>query len=577
MVFYNFEVFKYDWIVVFINPFEKEQTVIVNNSGLLEDFYEMNKNDIFVGYNSRKYHSVIFKSILLNFNPKTINDYIIEKGLSEYQIDRRLKNIKLYNYDVMEKMEGLKTLEGFMGNDIQETEIPFNIDRKLTSEELAKTIDYCIHDVEQTMEIFLKRKENFDAQMQIIKTFSLPMDNIGLTLAQLTANVLECRKPFEERFDMFDLQFVDTLRIEKYKEVFEWFKDSKNYNYNNNFKIDIAGIPHLFGWGGLHGASDKPIHRKGYILHIDVTSFYPSIMIEYDFLTRNCTKKSLYRDIYNKRVELKKQGKVREQIPYKLVLNSTYGVLKDEYSKAVDFRQANNVCINGQLLLLDLIEKLEPYCELIQSNTDGIIIQIDDSNEAFNKIDDICYAWEQRTRMKLEFENATEIWQGDVNNYILKFENGKFERKGAYVKELNELDYDLPIINEAIFKFLTEGIEVETTIYNCNLLIKFQKIVKISSKYKYAYHNGKRLNEKTFRIFASKDPKDSFIGKQKELGSTVEKFANTPQHCFIDNSEVKNKTVPMKLNKDWYIELAKKRLAEKFGVIEKEKQLSFNI
>ena len=215
MIFYDFKVFKYDWIVVFINPFEKEQTVIVNNSGLLEDFYEMNKNDIFVGYNSRKYSSVIFKSILLSFNPKTISDYIIEKGLSEYQIDRSLKNIKLYNYDVMEKMEGLKTLEGFMGNDIQESEIPFNIDRKLTAEELAKTIDYCMHDVEQIMEIFLKRKENFDAQMQIIKTFRLPMNNIGLTQAQLNANVLECRKPFEERFDMFDLQILPCIKIEQ--------------------------------------------------------------------------------------------------------------------------------------------------------------------------------------------------------------------------------------------------------------------------------------------------------------------------------------------------------------------------
>lgn len=575
MVFYNFGVFKYDWIVVFINPFEKEQTVIVNNSGLLEDFYEMNKNDIFVGYNSRKYHSVIFKSILLSFNPKTISDYIIEKGLSEYQIDRRLKNIKLYNYDVMEKMEGLKTLEGFMGNDIQETEIPFNIDRKLTAEELSKTIDYCIHDVEQTMEIFLKRKENFEVQMQIIKTFNLQMDNIGLTQAQLTANVLQCRKPFEERFDDFDLQILPCIKIEKYKNVLDWFLDSRNKNYNASLKTEVCGIPHIFGWGGLHGCISEPVHITGFLIHIDVTSYYPSLMIEHDFLTRNCRKKELYSDIYKTRVELKKQGKEKEQAPYKIILNSTYGICKDQFSKAYDPLQANNVCVNGQLMLLDLLEKLEPYCRLIQSNTDGIIIQIDEKN--YNLIDDICFEWEQRTRMKLEFKNATEIWQGDVNNYILKFENGKFERKGAYVKEFNELDYDLPIINEAIFKFLTEGTEVETTIYNCDLLINFQKIVKISSKYKYAYHNGKRLTGKTFRIFASKDTKDSFIGKQKEIGATVEKFANTPQHCFIDNSEVKNKTVPMKLNKEWYIELAKKRLAEKFGVIEKEKQLSFNI
>ena len=368
---------------------------------------------------------------------------------------------------------------------------------------------------------------------------------------------------------------MEEIKIEKYKNVLDWFLDGSNKNYNASLKTDICGIPHIFGWGGLHGCISEPVHIKGFLIHIDVTSYYPSLMIEHDFLTRNCKKKSLYSDIYKKRVELKKQGKEKEQVPYKIILNSTYGICKDQFSKAYDPLQANNVCVNGQLMLLDLLEKLEPYCRLIQSNTDGIIIQIDEKN--YNLIDDICFEWEHRTKMKLEFENATEIWQGDVNNYILKLEDGKFERKGAYVKDLNELDYDLPIINEAIVNFLTAGIDIETTIYNCNELIKFQKIVKISSKYKYSYHNGKRLTGKTFRIFASKDTKDSFIGKQKEIGATVEKVANTPQHCFIDNSEVKNKTVPMKLNKEWYIDLVKKRLAEKFGVIEKEKQLSFNI
>lgn len=563
--------------MVAINPVEKTETVIVNNAGHLQDFYEENKRKIWVGYNSRNYDQFILKSILIGFNPKHINDLIINDGVKGNQIDKRFKQIQLYNYDVMVSMNGLKTLEGFMGNDIQETGVDFNIDRKLTAEEINKTIEYCRHDVEQTILVFMKTKEEFDAQMDLIKTFNLPMDNIGLTKAQMTANILQCRKPVEERYDEFDLQFVDTLRIEKYKKVLDWFKDSSNYTYIKNLKIDVAGIPHVFGWGGLHGCLPEPVHRKGFLLHIDVTSFYPTIMIEYDFLTRNCRKKSLYSDIYNKRVELKKAGKKKEQAPYKIVLNGTYGICKDQFSKAYDPRQANNVCINGQLLLLDLIEKLEPYCELIQSNTDGLIIQIPDTDEAFNRIDDICYEWESRTRMKLGFDIVTEIWQKDVNNYIFRFDNGKLERKGAYVKELSDLDNDLPIINEAVVKFLTENISPEETIKNCNELKKFQKIVKLSSKYKFAYHNGKRLTEKTFRVFASRDVKDSYIGKQKTYGATIEKFANTPMNCFIDNSNVNNESVPVKLDKQWYIDLAIKRIAD-FGFdAEKNKQLSFNL
>ena len=403
LMFFDFEVFKEDWILVVINPIEKTEDVIVNDRGKLEDLYAQYKSYIWVGYNSRNYDQFIFKSILLGLNPNRVNDYIIKNGVNGNLIDKRFKTMQFYNYDVMQNMTGLKTLEGFMGSDITETSVDFNIDRKLTSAEIDQTIEYCRTDVEQTIKVFMKTKDDFNAQMDLIKTFNLPMDNIGLTKAQLTANILQCRKPIDERFDEFDLQFVDTLKIEKYTEVVEWFKQKSNRNYMKNLKIDIAGIPHIFGWGGLHGCVNKPVYKKGFILHIDVTSFYPSLMIEYDFLTRNCRKKELFKDIYDKRVELKKAGKKKEQAPYKIVLNGTYGICKDKYSKAYDPRQANNVCINGQLLLLDLIEKIENHCELIQSNTDGLIIQIDEKD--FDLIDDICYEWEKRTRMSLGFDN----------------------------------------------------------------------------------------------------------------------------------------------------------------------------
>jgi hypothetical protein len=162
--------------------------------------------------------------------------------------------------------------------------------------------------------------------------------------------------------------------------------------------------------------------------------------------------------------------------------------------------------------------------------------------------------WCKETKMKVEFtSNGLRVVR-------------KFERKGSYVKELNELDYDLPIVNEAIVKYLTENIPVEKTVNECSDLIKFQKIVKVSGAYKYASHNGKKLDGKCFRVFASRSYTDSYIGKCKAEGATVEKFANTPEHCFIDNGKIKNKKVSGNLDKLWYINMATKRLNEKFGL-----------
>lgn len=79
-------------------------------------------------------------------------------------------NIPLNNYDVMLNLDkGLKWFEGSMGNNIKETGVPFDIDRKLTEAEIAETVKYCVHDVEQTIEVFLQRKEEFNGRLELVK------------------------------------------------------------------------------------------------------------------------------------------------------------------------------------------------------------------------------------------------------------------------------------------------------------------------------------------------------------------------------------------------------------------------
>ena len=571
MLFYDFEVFKEDWLVVIIDMNKKKEHVIINDSNKLEEIYNENVNDIWVGFNSRHYDQYILKGILCGFDPKRINDYIIVKGNPGWKFSSLFRNIPLNNYDIMSNIDrGLKSFEGFMGNDIKESSVPFDINRKLTDKEIQETVKYCRHDVEQTIEVFLQRKEDFEACMGLVKLACqgkpLNLSLISKTKSQLAAIILEATP--KEYDDEFNIDFPSTLKIEKYQEVVNWYKNKENMCYEkdgkkNQLDIMIAGVPHQFGWGGVHGAIPQ-YSGEGYFLNMDVASLYPSLMIQYNLHSRSMKDPKKYEEIYHTRLKYKKE-KNPLQAPLKLVLNSTYGVMKDKNNGLYDPRQANRVCVYGQLLLLDLIEKLEPHCQIIQSNTDGILVKMN-KYEDFDLIDDIAYEWEQRTHLKLEFDEYRKVFQKDVNNYIIVDANGKYKSKGAYVKKLNNLDYDLPIINKALVDYMVHDVPVEKTINECNDLKEFQLVTKISNKYMHILHGDEYIKEKCIRIFASKDENDKGVTKIHATTGRPAKIPNSPEHCFIFNDEVNGVKVPTKLDKAWYVDLAQKRLND-FGVI----------
>lgn len=120
----DFEVFKHDWLVVCIDPSRRKEKVIVNDKEKLEAYYHRHKDDIWIGYNSRGYDQFILKGILCGFNPYDISKHIIQKNKNGYSFSKLLNKISLNNYDVGSKFNSLKQLEGFMGNDIRESEVP---------------------------------------------------------------------------------------------------------------------------------------------------------------------------------------------------------------------------------------------------------------------------------------------------------------------------------------------------------------------------------------------------------------------------------------------------------------------
>lgn len=571
--FYDFEVFKHDWMVVVINPVTHGERVIINDADALTALYEGHKREIWVGYNNLHYDQFIFKGILCGFDPKAINDFIIAEGHKGWQYSSLLRKVYMVNYDVFHPRtdRGLKTHEAYLGNDICETTVPFDIDRKLTEAEVAETVKYCRHDVEQTIEVFMQRKSEFDARMDLLKMFELPLVYLGKTDAQLTAIILGAERPARPRDDEFDIVPLSCLDLGPYDFIRSWYLDPVNQDYSATLDFDIAGCPHKCAWGGLHGAIAQ-YAGEGYFINVDVESYYPAEMIAHELLSRNVHDSSKFKDIRDHRIELK-HAKDPRQKALKLVVNGTYGASKDKFNALYDPRQANMVCVNGQLMLIDLMHKLvrDVGAEIIQSNTDGVLIRMPDGFDGgpdafYDRVDDVAYEWEHRTGMGLEFDEFTRVYQKDVNNYVLVAADGSMKTKGAYVKKLGPLDYDLAVVNKALVEFMVHGVPVEDTIAADDDLIDYQRVVKVSGKYKYGVHGHERLTDRCFRVFASTRESDGMIGRVKAGKAKPEKFGNTSEHSFIDNGDVHGKKCPDYLDKAWYIQLAKTRLAQ-FGVM----------
>lgn len=587
---YDFEVYsKINWFcVTFINYEDRnKEVVIVNDRAKLIEFYNSHKDDIFISYNGRQYDTGIFKGILDGMNVGFVNDKLIKEGKKPFQVVKNAKKYPLNDYDTILKDKSLKQLEAFMGDDIRETEVDFNIDRPLTEEEIKQTLYYNHHDVIEVLRVLDYCWDDFEGQLDIIELYGLDMSYFTKTKVQLAVSPKILNAVDQHTLDdEFDIRLPETIQLsDKYKFIPEWYMNPKNWRYkehlrsednqhNNQLCCTVAGIPHVFAWGGCHGADDKEAVFEGIILHADVASMYPTTDIEYGLLSRKFKNPDDFKQMRDFRLKLKSEKNPKNKA-LKPMINGVYGAGKDRNNPSYDPLMANLTCIFGQMFILDLIDKLEPYCRLLQTNTDGIFV-LCENEEMKNKVIEITNQVGKRLKMEFEIDEYTKLIQKDVNNYIAVKKNGELECKGAMVKFNKPIDNDLPILNDDVRNYLAYDIPVEQTINECNEYIKFQKVIKLSAKYKEIWYgngvsgkdnkitfiNGELLKGKVHRVFASKRQSDGSIYKLKiEKGvKSYEQFANTPTHLFIDNEDVHDKSIPEYLDKEYYINEAKKRI-----------------
>jgi len=641
MIIYDFEVFKHNVLLGTLDTDTNEIKQLWDISSIRQHTLD-NLDEIWVGYNCEHYDKILLHGILsgkLNSTDRIFacsNSVIHAQDadipvfgiLGKYSITDYYQS-PILSYDVMGdgSFMSLKQNEGFMGMDIVESVVPFDIDRELTEEEKEDVAKYNRADLYGTLERFKQRKESFRTKMMLVKEFGLSNDYICKTNAKLTETILlsqnkgvntRARKNFQlcdlpVNWDIPELKtiydfFINALRE---LELHKW--DTKKCDKTKlSMDLDILGLTHTFALGGVHGGIKNYICRpedNKKIVWVDVSSLYPNILTKWDLLSRQVDKHGCeaFANMVQVRMDIKKKlhdpsltkaekKELKDQAGrYKLILNTTSGCMKDKFKKIYDPEYNTKMCMLGQLSLMDLVYRLAnaerkkkpawarevtdtdvgEYFKLIQSNTDGIALELL-TTDAEDIIDKVCKDWEKDWRFSLEKTVADNLYEKDVNNYVFRDSSGGIKVKGAYVTKFadyNEQD-TLAILAKAVVNYFLEGTDIRTTICNAeNPATDYQMIKKLGGMYDtptWKKESGDEIVQKVNRIFPSVDKSLGGLYKHKKdkpIGS-LDKVEGTPEHLLIMNTDIRGKKIGELDNIDyeWYIAEAQKRINDFLGI-----------
>ena len=177
--------------------------------------------------------------------------------------------------------------------------------------------------------------------------------------------------------------------------------------------------------------SQKSLNRFKYV-HWDISSFYPSIMVQYGVAPAHLDQKvfvKLIKWIRDTRVTAKHTKGDIDGVPanilaavLKIVINAIYGKLGFEHGDLCDRLAVLKVTINGQLMIMMLCEELELNgIEVISANTDGIVVKLYENKvDTFNTI---ANNWKKLTGLDADSEEYKCYINRDIDYWCLNSVN----------------------------------------------------------------------------------------------------------------------------------------------------------
>lgn len=571
IVVFDFEVFRYD-VLLGAMVLDKGQAPSISQiwgSGGIKAFYEANKDAIWIGHNNSHYDNYILQACVMGVDPYKVSQSVMK------QVNKPELTIKLDYYDLMSgHFVSLKVLEAADGKDISESQVDFDLTRKLTPYEKILTEQYNRDDIQQTYEDLVRLKDEFQLRLDIIKEFGLPMAALHYTEAQIAAKALGAKKIRGIEDEPSEPTIYSTMQVSN--EAALSFYLGKSWSWRNpnkkSMELFFCGTPHTVAAGGIHAGE---LRHEPEAFYLDVSGYYNLIMINYNLLPRSIPEegRKLYEYMYHEQIRLKKINPVKRAV-YKTILLAVFGAQSNKYCDFYDPNQGDLVRIVGEMFLIDLLEKLEGKYDVVQSNTDGIMV-VPLPGTKPGLVEDIIREWQDRTGFVLKTEHIYDIVQRDVNNYMYKDEHGNIHTKGEAVKYYGQWENPFSansynstealIIHECIVEYYMNHVKPEDTIARHKRDLRlFQYICKPQTYDYLTFEDGSGVTklQKVNRVFAGYDPGNIYKIKQGKH----DRYSRLPDRVFVHNGEILSEgsvdALAPKINYGYYVARAYERIAE---------------
>lgn len=494
------------------------------------------------GYNNHHYDDVIINYIIYYYKKMlqlpyweicrslfNLSQYIVEdkeesrERLKKWKYAHYFYSMDLLTMQFSQKLRvGLKTMQVTMHyKNVYEYEGDFT--KPLPKNEIDTMIAYNINDVESTTELLHRLQDQIDLRLFIEKEHGidcLSMDSVKMAetfllekyseRSGIPKNVIkEMRSPMDYiplkdvilpfiSFKHPKLQAV----LEDMKKQIVYSKERKSYEN----KFVISNVVYSVGVGGIHSIHTPKIFLPKddeYIGHSDVASMYPSLLIKHQLGPRHLGKLfcDIFEEIYDERLEAKRTGQKVKNLFLKIVLNSPTGKMQQEVSWMYDPFNVFRIRINGQLILLMLVDRLlDIGCEIIQVNTDGVVYRAKKSLRG--RIQEATREVENITQLTFEDDEYEAFYQYAINDYFGVLKGGEIEKKGMFITE-TKLGKGLApvVIPKAVINYFLTKQPVSEFIEKDNDIRDFLMTQNVDKKFKVIH--GDKPVQRINRFYAS--------------------------------------------------------------------------
>jgi len=461
-----------------------------------------------IGFNNLNFDYPVLHNTILKSNKlltaqeiyKEVETIINTKYSAIWDNQIKIPQLDLYriwHYDNKNKSTSLKWLEFAMRLPNVE-DLPYKPGTILTFEQMDEVISYCKNDIEATEKFYNLSSKHIDIRkfytqledMNLINASEIKMSKeiFGKYLSkEMNIDIKTLSKLRTERSEInikniiFDyLKFNDPLNqevLEKFNS-YKWIDTSnmsaeQSKKYSISFSRNYKNVVREYAEGGLHSFGQAGIYETddNYELwDFDFASFYPHISFR-NKLHPEHIPEPIFSKIYEGFYKDRKLYDKKDPRNYvlKIILNGSYGLSKDKYAFLYDPKWQLAICINGQLLLTLLTEKIVEACKIeptiIFENTDGCMLKIHKSD--IDKVKEACKQVENICNIPLEAQLCEKIIIRDVNNYINIISDNNIKFKGCF--EINRdyhKNHSKRIVPITLANYFINNISVEDTIYN---------------------------------------------------------------------------------------------------------------